>query len=171
MRNAAMIEALFDVDDRSGILRSAPALRLRKVLTLVGVLLSSVIADAQASTDAQGITTERPVFGASRGIRAASPPLALDDPENARAKVHRDPYGKPCVDVFGLSRPQVVNTKMFDQTVVADNHCSQLIKLKVCYYGSLTCVPIDVPPYGRKETLLGFFPTMKEFRYQYTEHF
>jgi hypothetical protein len=135
------------------------------LLAVAGVLLSS------AEAGAQGIAIERPVFGASAGIRAASPPLALDDPKNASAKVHRDPYGKPCVDVFGLSRPQTVNTKMFDQSVIAENHCSRLIKLKICYYGSLSCVPADVPPYGRKETLLGFFPTMKEFRYQYTEQF
>jgi hypothetical protein len=135
------------------------------VLVLTGVSLSSV------AVGAQGITTVRPVYGTSGDIRAASAPPAFDDPENARAKVHRDPYGKPCLEIFGVSRPQTVNTKMFDQTVIAKNHCSKVVKLKVCYYGSLSCVPVDVPAYSRKETLLGFFPTMKEFRYQYTEQF
>jgi hypothetical protein len=27
-----------------------------------------------------------------------------------------------CVDVFGLSRPQMINTKMFDHTVITENH-------------------------------------------------
>jgi hypothetical protein len=166
-----MDASLFGVDGQSAISRSALVLAFRSVLIVTGVLLSSIAENTQRTAHAQGLTTERPVFGASRGLRAVTPPLALDDPANAGAKIHRDPYGKPCVGVFGLSRPQVVNTKMFDQTVIADNHCSRLIKLKVCYYGSLTCLPVDVPPYGRKETLLGFFPTMKEFRYQYTEQF
>jgi hypothetical protein len=147
------------------ILLNAYAVNATIVSILIGVLLSSFAADAQ------GLTAERPIFGSSGGIRSASPPAALDDLENAKARVHRDPYGKPCVDVLGRSRPQTVNTKMFDQTIIAENHCSQAIKLKVCYYGSLSCMPVDVPPYGRKETLLGFFSTMKEFRYQYTEQF
>jgi hypothetical protein len=145
-------------------------LRLKNALILTGILLSTIAGSARWAGHAQGLTTERPVYGASRGLRAISP-ASLDDPENAKAKVHRDPYGKPCLGVFGMSRPQVVNKKMFDQTITADNHCSTLIKLKVCYYGSLTCLPVEVPPYGRKETLLGFFPAMKEFRYQYTEQF
>jgi hypothetical protein len=150
-------------DGHLSILWGAHALRVGKIL-MTGILLSSVAAAAQ------GITTQRPVFGSSGGIRA-SPPVALDDPENARVKVHHDPYGKPCVDVFGVSRPQIVNTNMFDQFVIAENHCSKVIKLKICYFGSFSCAPVDVPPYGRKETLLGFFPTTGEFRYQYTEQF
>jgi hypothetical protein len=171
MRDAPMISRLVNVEGRLAVSRNRHAPRFRRSLILIGVLLSSIAGDAQRAGHAQGLTTERPVFGASRGLRVLSPPPALDDPENARAKVHRDPYGKPCVDVFGLSRPQVVNTKMFDQTIIAENHCSSLIKLKVCYYGSQTCLPVEVPPYGRKETLLGFFPTMNEFRYQYAEQF
>jgi hypothetical protein len=165
-----MDASLFNVGGRSVISRRPLALDFRNALIVMGVFLSSIAGSAQRTAHAQGLTTERPIFGASRGLRV-TPPLALDDPENARARVHRDPYGKPCVGVFGLSRPQVVNTKMFDQTIIADNHCSALIKLKVCYYGSQTCLPVEVPPYGRKETLLGFFPAMKEFRYQYTEQF
>jgi hypothetical protein len=166
-----MVASLFKVNGQSVISLSALVLDFRNVLIITCVLHSSIAVNAQRTAHAQAVTTERPVFGASRGLRAVTPPPALDDPANAGAKVHRDPYGKPCVGVFGLSRPQVVNTKMFDQTIIADNHCSALIKLKVCYYGSLTCLPVEVPPYGRKETLLGFFPTMKEFRYQYTEQF
>jgi hypothetical protein len=167
----AMVASSFTVNDGAATVRSAPVLRFRNVLIVTGVVLSGIAGNAQRAAYAQGLTIERPVFGASRGLRTVSPPLALDDPGNAKARVHRDPYGKPCVGVFGLSRPQVVNTKMFDQTVIADNHCSALIKLKVCYFGSQTCLPVEVPPYGRKETLLGFFPAMKEFRYQYTEQF
>jgi hypothetical protein len=171
VKDEAMMASLFNVDARSVISRRALVPDFRNVLIVMGVLLSSIAGNAQRAAHAQALTTERPVFGASRGLRAVTPPLALDDPENAGARVHRDPYGKPCVGVVGLSRPQVVNTKMFDQTIIADNHCSALIKLKVCYYGSQTCLPVEVPPYGRKETLLGFFPAMKEFRYQYTEQF
>jgi hypothetical protein len=156
-----MIAILSNADGGLAIPRSVCAPCLGNMLIVMGVVLSV------AAASAQGLTTDRPVFGASGGIRA---PLALDDPENARVKVHRDPYGKPCVDVVGVSRAQTINPKMFDQNIIAENHCSQLIKLKVCYYGSPSCLPLDVPPYGRRETLLGLFP-MKEFRYQYTEQF
>jgi hypothetical protein len=151
---------LFGANAHSVIFWSARVVSVGNMLILISALLAPFAADAQ------GLTTERPTFGTSGGLRAAPPPVAFD-PENAKAKVHRDPYGKPCMDVLGRSRQQTVNTKMFDQTVIAENHCSQAIKLKVCYYGSQSCAPVDVPPYGRKETLLGFFP-MKEFRYQYT---
>jgi hypothetical protein len=166
-----MIRRLVDIESQLVALSSAPASRLGRVLILAGVLLSGSAGVVQRAGHAQGLVTERPVVGASRGLRAVSRSLAFDDPENAKAKVHRDPYGKPCLEVSGLSRPQVVNTRMFDQTIVAENHCSALIKVKVCYYGSQTCLTAEVPPYGRKETLLGFFPEMKEFRYQYTEQF
>jgi hypothetical protein len=31
----------------------------------------------------------------------------------------------------------MINTKMFDHTVIMENRCSKVIKLKVCYWGSL----------------------------------
>lgn len=135
----------------------------------------TVVAACDAS-NAQGLTSplesaQRPIVGASRGIRPPGQPPLLDDHETTRKKVHRDPYGKSCVDVYGYSRPQIVNPKMFNQTVMAENHCSQLIKLTVCYYGSHSCVPVEVPPYGKREALLGFFPTQAEFRYEYLEQF
>jgi hypothetical protein len=67
------------------ILWDVHAPRVGKMAMLTGVLLSST-----AAAVARGITTERPLFGASGGIRPARPPLALDDPENPTAKVRRD---------------------------------------------------------------------------------
>ena len=55
--------------------------------------------------------------------------------------------------------------------ILANNDCSQVIKLKVCYYQSQRCVPFAVPPYGRKEVVLGIMPAMKEFQFEYREQF
>ncbi len=99
-------------------------------------------------------------------------------------KVHRDPVGKPCVKVSAYSHQQPNSREIFDPTLTprsssnifehfisAQNHCSQPVKLKVCYYGSQSCVVVDVPGYGRQEALLGVYPTLPDFRYQYVEQF
>jgi hypothetical protein len=33
--------------------------------------------------------------------------------------------------------------------------CSQLVKLKVCYFNTQSCISMDVPAYGRREGVLG----------------
>jgi len=34
-----------------------------------------------------------------------------------------------------------------------------------------SCVPLEVPAYGRKDALLGIYPALQDFRYEYVEQF
>jgi hypothetical protein len=69
------------------------------------------------------------------------------------------------------SSSDVAALRLFEHVISADNHCPRTIKLKVCYYDSQTCVPLDVPAYGRQRAILGVSSAGPDFRYQYTEQF
>jgi hypothetical protein len=137
------------------------------------ILSSFSLLIACSASYAQGLypsDSGRPIVGSTMGVRPPSQVHLLGDP-NSGKKVHLDPTGKPCVDISAFARPQIVNPKMFDHTIVAHNRCSQPINLKVCYYGSQSCIPVDVSAYGQKQAVLGVFPTLRDFRYEYTEKF
>jgi hypothetical protein len=110
-----------------------------------------------------------PVLGGA-GVR---PPASMPAPGGSenQARQHRDATGQPCVRVGGFARAQTVNSRIFDHMITATNNCSQLIKLKVCYYQSQSCVPVELPGYSRKEAVLGIYPALRDFRYEYTEQF
>jgi hypothetical protein len=84
---------------------------------------------------------------------------------------HMNAVGKPCLDVGGFSRAQTLNANIYDHLIRTENSCSQRIQIKACYYKSTKCIDIDVPPYGKKESILGIFPAMKDFRFEFTETF
>src|SRR5262245_40497706 len=95
------------------------------------------------------------------GIVPVALGLAIAYGGSAAAQVPRsatpgglDLNGKPCVKLQGTSRRHTINPKLFDHIVVADNHCAQLVKLRICYSNSDQCVLVDVPSYGRKEAVL-----------------
>jgi hypothetical protein len=76
--------------------------------------------------------------------------------------------------IFGAGQtPQASDntSKLFEHMISAQNHCSQIIRLRVCYYGSETCVAVDVPPFDHQQASLGVARGMPGFRYQYTEQF
>lgn len=87
------------------------------------------------------------------------------------AKRHRGLDGQPCIVVTGASRSQTINPDIMEHWVTATNNCGQHIKLNICYYNTQHCVKVDVPAWGRQDTVLGIFPALREFRYQYTELF
>jgi hypothetical protein len=91
--------------------------------------------------------------------------------ESTDAMVHKDLSGKPCLKFEANGRAHVINPKLFDHVIVANNHCSQLITVKVCYLKSDRCVQLGVPGYGRKEAVLGIMPSMSQFRYDFKEQF
>jgi hypothetical protein len=101
--------------------------RVRKILILTSVLLSSAAPGAQGSR-----ALEESVIEASGSIRAGSPPLALDDPENAKAEVHRDPCRKLCRCHRTVAAPDDQH-----QDVRSHRHhgksLSKVFKLKVCH--------------------------------------
>jgi hypothetical protein len=82
-----------------------------------------------------------------------------------------DANGQPADPNDPGVQPQPSGPKIFEHSIVARNNCSTLIKLKVCYYHTQSCVPIEVPAYGRKDALLGIYPSLKDFRYEYVEQF
>jgi hypothetical protein len=99
----------------------------------------------------------------SSGMGIASP--------NETNRRHFGPTGKPCLSLTGSSKPQLVNHDMIDHSISVTNSCGQRLKVNVCYYRTQECILIDVSPYERKEALLGVFPKMLDFRFDYKERF
>lgn len=110
------------------------------------------------------------IEGAS-GLAPAPRAPVLAGEEALGPRRHLGPTGKPCVAVNGFARPEPINPQIFEHVITANNSCSQVIKLTVCYYGSDRCTPLTVASYARKETVLGILPAMKEFRFEYREQF
>jgi hypothetical protein len=90
---------------------------------------------------------------------------------NGLNKVHKGATGKPCLSLSGSAKAQIVNREMFDHIVRIANSCPQRINVNVCYYRTDHCVTVDVPPYERAETVLGVFPKLQDFRFEYKERF
>jgi hypothetical protein len=91
--------------------------------------------------------------------------------ENAALITHRDALGKPCLDFEAASKRHVINPDVYDHVVSIQNRCSKLIKLKLCYFKSDQCLDVEVPAQQRKDTVLGIYPRMQNFRYSYQEKF
>lgn len=87
------------------------------------------------------------------------------------AQMHRDYAGKPCLVTSGASQPLASNPHILNHAVILDNHCSDRIKAKVCYYKSKDCTDVEVPGHSRKEQIIGVFPAMQMFRYEVKEQF
>jgi hypothetical protein len=116
-------------------------------------------------------TNSAATVGSSNGMRPPAQLPLLSSTPSAGVKLHLGPTGKPCLTVFGSAKPQVINPNIFEHIIMASNECSQTIKIKVCYYQSTQCIPLDVPAYGRKEVVLGIMPAMNQFRFEFREQF
>jgi hypothetical protein len=106
--------------------------------------------------------------GAQRTAPSSGMGIASPNETNRR---HFGPTGKPCLSLTGSSKPQLVNHDMIDHSISVTNRCAQRLKVDVCYYRTQECIVIDVSPYERKEALLGVFPKVLEFRFDYKEKF
>jgi hypothetical protein len=96
--------------------------------------------------------------------------LTLQGPgQNSAVLTHRNPLGRPCLDIEAASRAHVINPNVYDHVVSVENKCLQRIKLQVCYYGTDHCIDVDVPGMQRKDVVLGIFPSLKFFRFSYRE--
>jgi hypothetical protein len=51
------------------------------------------------------------------------------------------------------------------------NGCPQRIAIRVCYYRTQECIPMETPGNERKEAVLGTMPGAKEFRFEFREKF
>jgi hypothetical protein len=149
---------------RQRLLDTDPALGINFCLVVLLLLGSASRAVAQE-------LTPQPLVGTAGGLPAPSQLPIISGSPNATAKVHMSLLGKPCVTVQGYAQPQIVNPKIFDHMIVANNDCGQVIKMQVCYYHSTECTPLDLPAYGRKQMVLGIMPAMNQFRFEYREQF
>jgi hypothetical protein len=138
------------------------------LLTLILLVATGQLASGQSLTKPGDVP---PVVGGAGGLRPPERSRVLGGTPNATAKVHLAPTGKPCVHVDGYSKAQTLNPNIFDHFISATNTCSLRIKLQVCYYKTQHCIPVEIGAYDRKEAVLGIFPALKEFRYEYTEKF
>jgi hypothetical protein len=84
---------------------------------------------------------------------------------------HRDLTGKPCLAVTGIARPHIIDRKLYDHVITASNACPQRIAIRVCYYRTDDCIPIEIPGGQRKEAVLGTLPATKEFGFEFREKF
>jgi hypothetical protein len=82
---------------------------------------------------------------------------------------HRDFAGKPCLVTNGVSHPLASNRRILNHAVSLDNHCSERIKARVCYYKTDQCTDVEVPGKSTKEQIIGTFPAMQIFRYDVKE--
>jgi hypothetical protein len=90
---------------------------------------------------------------------------------NGLTQKHRDYAGKPCLETSGVSQPLASNPRILNHSVSLENHCSERIRAKVCYYNSTDCTEVEVPGHSHKEQVIGVFPAMQIFRYEVKEQF
>ena len=93
------------------------------------------------------------------------------DGEKIGIRRQRDPLGKPCLDYIAVSRRHLANANVYDHVITINNHCLRPIKLRVCYFKTVTCIDSEVPSLKYKEIILGIYPSMPYFRYSYEEKF
>jgi hypothetical protein len=123
----------------------------------------------------------RPIEGSTGGAYLSNHSSALSDLKPG-IKMHLDPFGKPCVTlaayslaksdyrkIFGAEQ-KIFASSEYEHMITATNHCSQMIKLKVCYSDSQNCVVVELASYGNQRASLGI-SSDQGFRYQYTEQF
>ncbi|MDI1343079.1 MAG: hypothetical protein PSV22_03115 [Pseudolabrys sp.] len=91
--------------------------------------------------------------------------------QNAALTVHRSSLGKPCLNIEAASRAHVINPDVYDNIVSFQNQCNILIKVRVCYFGTESCVDVEVPAQKRTDAVLGIRPHSQYFRYSYKEKF
>jgi hypothetical protein len=90
---------------------------------------------------------------------------------NDTLRHHMGPTGKPCLTIGTHVQPQTLNPHIVEHWVGASNSCGKNIKVQVCYYGSQDCITMDVPPYGRQDSVLGIYPALADFRIETKEQF
>jgi hypothetical protein len=111
-----------------------------------------------------------PIVGSSGvSVPLQSPTKSWNEGQGPRQ--HMGPVGKPCVTVGGVARPQNINPHIFEHVLTANNSCSRIIKLLICYFQSDRCIGMTVPSFTHTDTVLGIASGMKDFRFQYWEEF
>jgi hypothetical protein len=106
----------------------------------------------------------------SVGLRPAAPDAPTFSPSSGPEILrHRSPTGSLCLSVTGQARPHFANTAVYDHVITAKNNCAQRITIRVCYYKSMECMPMEIPGGERKEMVLGTLPGVGAFRFEFHE--
>ena len=137
------------------------------VLSTCLILGNGRTAQAQAATDLSGQRSQ-PIIGGTSGT--VPPQQLIRGSQNTEVLRHRDLNGRPCLDIGGYARPLSTSSKLLDHVIVANNACADLIRVDVCYLGSLQCNLMQVPGHTRKEFILGT-TVAKDFQYEFRERF
>jgi hypothetical protein len=137
---------------------------LRIGLALLFFGYGPLTAQAQIQT---GPIRPLPPSANSTGLPSTTPMISGADARNQLW--HRDSLGRPCLQIQAEARSQPATPNIFDHIVVVNNRCLQRIKVKLCYYKSDRCFLTDVAANQRTETILGTYPAMRDFRYDYQE--
>jgi hypothetical protein len=143
---------------------------IRVVLAFIGLVVGIACAANAQSTATPFETPSRPTVGGT-GIQAPSQPPVFGASRGTEILRHRGPTGKPCLSVVGFARPHIVNPNLYDHVITATNNCAQRITMRVCYYESQECIPMEIPGGERKEAILGTLPSTKDFRFEFREKF
>jgi hypothetical protein len=131
------------------------------------LFLFALVNPTSAQDDAvPSATLSEPVYGGTNGV-GPDAPFSEDNDQVLRR--HRDLAGDPCLSVYGYASPHVAYPNLFDHTIRANNKCAQSITIQVCYFRSEDCISMDVPGDTTKEAVLGIFPSMKDFRFEFRE--
>jgi hypothetical protein len=111
-----------------------------------------------------------PTVGGSIPRSAAQPP-SFGPRGGTEILRHRDFTGKPCLTVAGIARQHIINRNLYDHVITVSNACPQRITIRVCYYRTDDCIPMEIPGGERKEAHLGAMPAVKEFGFEFREKF
>ena len=131
----------------------------------VAVTLISLFCVVQASAQ-----DSAPSFGGTTPNRAVSSPT-FGPRAGTDVLRHRDFAGKECLSVSGNSRPHASNANVYDHVIIVTNRCPQRIVIRVCYYRTEDCIPMEIPGGERKEGRLGSMPSVTEFGFEFREKF
>lgn len=140
---------------------------LRAVFALI-LAASTGLSPTRGQSAQTSAPNERPGVGGSLGV-AVKPHAATSSGTFTRH--HLTPTGAACLTLWGGAKPFTNNANLFNHWIYASNQCSDRIRAQVCYYSTRKCIDMDVPGHERKEAILGTLPSVKDFKYEYTERF
>jgi hypothetical protein len=137
------------------------------------IWLAIIGAAVTAQTDTKALESgSQPTFGEAGLPRLAEVQTPSFAPSGGEEILrHRDVYGKPCLLVKGLARAHRFSPNLYDHVIAVVNSCHQRIVIRVCYYNSQDCIPMEISGEERKEAILGTLPSTKDFRFEFREKF
>lgn len=112
-----------------------------------------------------------PTVGGTLGMPAPTQGPSLFGREDLAIRRHKSAIGKECLTVSGVGRAKLANPHIFDHIILANNGCSLMIKVEVCYYQTDRCINVVVPGHTMKEAVLGIMPATRDFRFEFREQF